>query len=211
MVQLLSFGLHGRVANSLNAVLASRLRRKMPAKFYQITASDEKFVIVCQRAYSICRCESEDPFLPRLMILFICGRFTLDEANAFTIEALDNPVVPKTDEFFSSDVEVSANAFSVPIIPTRLRHIVNTYSTVDFVDKYMFFLMKLETDNFFNALIDAEKRDLCRVRKARRDRRRLGLPAVEGTSDAELQRSRPIVRLHNDPVFETMYGDMTSR
>ena len=68
--------------------------------------------------------------------------------------------------------------------------------------------MKLETDNFFNALIDAEERDLRRVKKARRERRRLGLPAAEGTSDAELQRSRPIVRLHNDPVYETMYGDM---
>ena len=180
----------------------------MPAKFYNITALDEKFAIVCQRAYSICGDKSDEFLLHRRMILFICGRFTLDEANAFTIEALDNPVVPQTDGFCSSDVEVSANAFSMPVVPTRLQHIVNTYSTVDFVDKYTFFLMKLETDNFFNALIDAEDIDLRRIKKERRERRRLGLPVAEGTSNAELARSRPIVRMHNDPVYETMYADV---
>jgi hypothetical protein len=65
--------------------------------------------------------------------------------------------------------------------------------------------MKLETDNFFNALIDAEDRDLRKIKKARRERRRLGLPAAEGTSNADLARTRPIVRLHNDPVFESIY------
>jgi hypothetical protein len=180
----------------------------MPVKFDQITSSDESFVVVCQQAYSLCRSERDDPLLTRFMILFIAGKFTLDEANAFAIEALDNPVIPRSEEFFSNDVDVSAIAFSVPIIPIRLRYLVNTFSTVDFVDKYMFFLMRLEVDNFFKALTEAEEKDLRRVRKARRDRRRLGIPAVAGTSATELQRSRPISRLHNDPVFQAMYGDI---
>ena len=168
----------------------------MPVK-WGAPGSDKDFVIVCQQAYSLCGGEGDDPLVPRFLIMFMSGEFTLDEANAFAIEALDNAVVPKSEDFFENDVEVIATAFSVPTIPMRL--LVNTFSTIDFIDEYTFFLMRLEVEKFFKALTDAEERDLRRAKKARRDRRRLGIPVVAGTSAAELRRSRLI--------FQATYGD----
>ena len=105
-------------------------------------------------------------------------------------------------------MEVSANAFALPMVPTRLMHIVDTYSTVDFVDKYTFFLMKLVTNNFFEALADAESREQRKIRRIRRERKRLGLSPIRGSSEAEMASYRQRVRLINDPFYEALYGDI---
>ena len=180
----------------------------MPASFYTITPLDKKFAIICQRAYSLRVDRNEESSWPRPLILFIVGDFNLEEANAFSLEAFDNPVIPQTTSFFVNDVEVSANAFALPMVPTRLMHIVDTYSTVDFVDKYTFFLMKLVTNNFFEALADAESREQRKIRRIRRERKRLGFSPTRGSSEAEMARSRPRVRLINDPFYEALYGDI---
>jgi predicted O-linked N-acetylglucosamine transferase (SPINDLY family) len=155
----------------------------MPASLYTVTSNDEKFAIVCQKAYSLRRVDENDgtPW-PRLLLLFIIGNFDLDEANAFSLEAFDKPVIPQTTAYFANDVEVSANAFTMPVVPLRLLHIVDTYSTVDFVDKYTFFLMKLVTNHFFESLADAESKARRRNRKTRRERKRLGLLSPAGRS-----------------------------
>ena len=180
----------------------------MPASWYTITSSDKKFAIVCQKAYSLRVDDNEEIPWPRLLLLFIIGDFSLDEANAFSLEAFDNPVIPQTASYFANDVEISANAFALPVVPLRLLHIVDTYTTVDFVDKYTFFLMKLVTNNFFEALANAESGERRRIRKTRRERKRLGFPPTIGSSEAEIASFRPRVRLLNDPFYEALYGDI---
>ena len=151
----------------------------MPAQHYDITGNDKKFAIVCQKAYRLLsHVESEDSF-PRIMVLFICGEFTLEEVNAYALEAFDNAVIPGVDPYFSHWVDIDANAFQMPLIPLRLRYLVDNFSTADFVDRYTFFVMKLQANNFFYDLAEAEEKELRRFSKERYERIRLGLPPRE--------------------------------
>jgi hypothetical protein len=180
----------------------------MPASLHTITSNDEKFAIVCQKAYSLRVDENDETPWPRLLLLFIVGNFDLDEANAFSVDAFDKPVIPQTADYFASDVEISANAFALPVVPLRLLHIVDTYTTVDFVDKYTFFLMKLVTNHFFESLADAESGERRRIRRTRRERKRLGFSPTTGSSEAEIARLMPQIRLLNEPFYEALYGDI---
>ena len=184
----------------------------MPALHYVITGNDEKFAIVCQKAYRLLsNVENEDSF-PRIMVLFICGEFTLEEVNAYALEAFDNPVIPGVDQYFSRWVDIDANAFQMPLIPLRLRYIIDNFSTADFVDKYTFFLMKLQANEFFYDLAEAEEKELKRVSRERYERARLGLSP---------RRSHPWevmppcgadtvnMGLMTNPVFEVMYEGLS--
>ena len=127
----------------------------------------------------------------RYLTIFISGEFSLEEANAFAIEAFDNTVVPKMRDFFENSIEVSSVAFSSTGVPPRLGYLIDNYSTVDFVDEYTFHLMKHIVDSFFQ-VTDEEKKDLRRMKRRRRERQRLGLPfgdelyAVRGVSPIEV-------------------------
>ena len=187
----------------------------MPALHYDITGMDKQFAIICQNAYRLLSWPGKSPKdvpLPRIMVLFICGEFTLEEANAYAVEAFDNPEIPSVDPYFSNHVDVDANAFQMPIIPLRLRHLIDTYSTVDFVDKYTFFLMKLQTDNFFSDLAEAEKKELERMSKERYERIRLELPPREIPADKMMPpcgADTVNMGLMTNPVYEVMYGDLS--
>ena len=79
-------------------------------------------------------------------------------------------------EFFEHSIEVSSLAFSAHGVPPRLSHLVDNYTTVDYVDEYTFHLMKHIVDTFFHQVTDEEEKDLGRMKLRRRERRRLGLP-----------------------------------
>ena len=194
------------------SVVRESRQDNMPALHYVITGNDEKFAIVCQKAYRLLsNVENEDSF-PRIMVLFICGEFTLEEVNAYALEAFDNPVIPGVDQYFSNWVDIDANAFQMPLIPLRLRYIIDNFSTADFVDKYTFFLMKLQANEFFYDLAEAEEKELRRTSKERYERTRLGLPprrSPPGEVMPPCGADTVNMGLMTNPVCEVMYEGLS--
>ena len=90
----------------------------------------------------------------------------MEEANAFAIEAFDHTVIPEMRKFFEHPVDLSSFAFSASSVPLRLSHLVDTYSTVDFVDEYTFHLMQHVVDSYFQPA-DAEEKNLRRMKQTR--------------------------------------------
>ena len=126
----------------------------------------QKFALVCQKAESIGIRSIWELEALRYLTIFISGEFSLEEADAFAMEAFDHTVVPEMSKFFENQVDLSSFAFSVSSVPLRLRHLVDTYSTVDFVDEYTFHLMQHVVDRYFEPG-DAEEKALRRMRKTR--------------------------------------------
>ena len=124
-------------------------------------------------------------------MIFISGDFTLEEANAFTVESFDNAVVPEASEFFETNVHVSTFAFSAPAVPLRLCYIIDTCSTVDYVDEYTFNLLKYIVENHVCPPEEEDRRARRERNAARRARRRRPtgrarlLEALQGFGDRQ--------------------------
>ena len=119
----------------------------------------EKYTIVCQGAQSLDKIMKKDWPRLRYLTIFISGEFTLEEANAFAIEAFDNSAVPSTRDFFGGlTISVASMAFSADSVPLALSHLIDNYSTVDNVDEYTFHLMKHIADTFFRMADEDAKR-----------------------------------------------------
>ena len=156
----------------------------MPIKWDK-PGSKPNFVIICQKAVSIGKSgEIYSHLAPgrwpdsRFLALFIAGEFSLDEANNFVVESLDNDVIPEARDFFSlHEVEIMTVAVSAHNMPPRMANLINNFSCLEFIDEYLFYLVKHEIDHFCASLKAAEDKDIRRMKQRRRDRRRLGLPA----------------------------------
>ena len=154
--------------------------------------SQERFVILCQKADSLVeRCRDKVPHV-RVLVILMSGKFTLQEANDFMVECLDNNPIPDSPEFFDHPVNVYTLGFTGPVVPLRMAHILEAYSVLEPVDEYTFHVVKHEVDFYCNALIRAEGNDIRRAKKNRRDRIRLGFTPLPGSSDAEIKKSRPL-------------------
>ncbi len=98
----------------------------------------------------------------------------MEEANAFAIESFDTDMVPEMSEFFEKNVDVSTMAFSAHFVPARLSHLIDTYSTIDYVDEYTFHLMKHIVNDYFKPS-DEEAQNIMKIeeesRRARQRRR----------------------------------------
>ena len=154
--------------------------------------SQESFVILCHKAASLVgRCRDKVPHV-RILVILMSGKFTLQEANDFMVECLDTNPIPDSPEFFDHPVDVYTLGFTGPVVPLRIAHMLETYSVLEPVDEYTFHVVKHEVEFFGNEMRQAERDDIRRARKTRRDRIRLGLPPLPGSSDAEIEKSRPL-------------------
>ncbi len=96
----------------------------------------------------------------------------MEEVNAFALESFDTDVVPEMSEFFIKDVDVSTFAFSAHFVPARLSHLIDTYSTIDYVDEYTFHLMKHTVNDYFRPS-DEEAQNIMKTEaESRRARQR---------------------------------------
>ena len=96
----------------------------------------------------------------------------MEEANAFALESFDNSEVPEMNEFFEKNVDVSTMAFSAHFVPARLSHLIDTYSTIDYVDEYTFHLMKHIVNNYFKVTDEEAQHIMKEEEESRRARRR---------------------------------------
>ena len=157
--------------------------------------SQERFVILCQKADSLVgRCQEKVPDV-RVLVSLMSGKFTLQEANDFMVECLDSNPIPDSHQFFDEPVNVYTLGFTGPTVPLRMAHILETYSVLEPVDEYTFHLVKHEVDFYCNELRRAEGNDIRRLKKNRRDRIRLGFPPLPGSSSDEIRESRPVRHL----------------
>ena len=141
----------------------------------------QKYSLVCQGAESLDSIMKKDFPRLRYLTIFISGEFTLEEANAFAIESFDNSVVPRTSEFFEGlNVDVSTMAFSAHFVPLTLSHLIDNYSTVDYVDEYTFHLMKHVVDSFFKIADEDAQRMMAEEEESKRTRRRRRARQNEG-------------------------------
>ena len=120
------------------------------------------------------------------------GKFSLEEANSFAIEALDNTAVPNSAEYFEHKVDIFTMAIAGNKMPPKMAYVVNNFSVLEPVDEYLFHVVKHDIVYFCNSLQKAEANDIRRMRSKRRDRIRLGFAPLPGTSDAEIEESRPV-------------------
>ena len=121
----------------------------------------QNYAIVCQSATSLKEKPDEKWPDKRYLAIFISGDFTLEEANSFSVEALDVKAVPNQDNHFASGrgkVKVATLALTASVLPQDFQYIVDTFSTPDFIDEYTFFLTKHHSDTFLR--LAKEKADL---------------------------------------------------
>ena len=102
----------------------------------------------------------------------------MEEANAFALESFDTEVVPEMDGFFENEVDIATFAFSAHFVPARLSHLIDTYSTLDYVDEYTFYLMKHVVNDYFRPSYDEAQNIMETEKKSRRARMRR--PAENG-------------------------------
>ena len=120
----------------------------MPVR-WETSGEPSKYAIVCQGAQSLDKIMKKEWPRLRYLTIFISGEFTLEEANDFAVEAFDNSVVPSVHDFFGGlTVNVTSMALSAESVPQAMFHLINNYSTVDYVDEYTFHLMKHVADTF---------------------------------------------------------------
>ena len=107
-----------------------------------------RHVVVCQTGQ---RLDDVAPMFvgkTRYMVIFIAGNFTLEEANAFAIDTFDQADVADRDLYFQNSPWIHTVAFSCETVPVELEHVINNFSTVDFVDSYTFHLLRHLTDRW---------------------------------------------------------------
>jgi hypothetical protein len=185
----------------------------MPVK-WDNPGSQSNFVIICQAAASLGTQRGGKEPGSRIMAIFMSGTFSLDEANAFAIEALDNTAVPEASEYFEHKVDIFTAAISAATMPPKMSYIFSNFSVIEPIDEYVFYLVKHDIEYFCEMLREAEARDIRRIRWRRRHRCRLGFAAEPGTSNAEIKESRPVrgfdsvtYALDSDPLpFEFLPG-----
>ena len=96
----------------------------------------------------------------------------MEEANAFALESFDTEVVPEMHGFFENEVDIATFAFSTHFVPARLSHLIDTYSTLDYVDEYTFYLMKHVVDDYFRPAHEEALNTMETKKKSRRARMR---------------------------------------
>ena len=115
----------------------------------------------------------------------------MQEANEFMIECFDQEPIPDADEFFNQPVSTYVMGFTGPFLPPRMAHVMESYSVLEPVDEYTFHVVRHELEFFACEMRRAEKRDIQRTRRTRRERLRLGFTPFPGSSNAEIRESRP--------------------
>ena len=74
------------------------------------------------------------------------GEFSLEEANAFAIEAFDHNPAPSAADFFQGGVDIMTFALSADKIPLDMAYIFDTFSFIEYIDEYVFYVTKHETE-----------------------------------------------------------------
>ena len=178
----------------------------MPVK-WDNPGSQENFVVICQQAACLGSRGGSDVPGFRALVIFMSGKFSLEEANSFAIEALDNTAIPNATEYFEHKVNIFTMAIAGARMPPRMAYVVNNFSVLEPVDEYLFHLVKHEVVYFCDTLEKAEAKDIRRMKKKRRDRIRLGFAPPPGTSNAEIEESRP-VRGFNSATYALDYDPL---
>ena len=154
--------------------------------------TQERFVILCQQAASLVgKCQDKMPDV-RVLVSLMSGKFTLQEANTFMVECLDTNPIPDSRHFFVEPVDVYTLGFTGPTVPLRMTYLLETYSVLEPVDEYTFHVVMHEVKTYCDDLRRAERNDIRRLKRNRRDRIRLGLPTLPGSSNDEIRKSRPL-------------------
>ena len=109
-----------------------------------------RHTVVCQIGQSLKHIDPRLEGKTRYMMIFIVGNFTLEEANAFALDTFDSVTVPIRDLYFEHPLKIHTMSFSSEIVPADVEHVVNTFSTVDFVDAYTFYLTRHMTEYYFH-------------------------------------------------------------
>ena len=84
-------------------------------------------------------------------MIFMKGDFSLEEANNYALEAFDTESMPDQDHHFSrgrGEVGIASLALSANEIPQDLLYIIDTFSSLDFIDEYTYSVAKYITDTF---------------------------------------------------------------
>ncbi len=102
----------------------------------------------------------------------------MEEANAFALESFDTDMVPEMRGFFEKQVDIATFAFSAHFVPARLSHLIDTYSTLDYVDEYTFHLMKHIVNDYFSPSYEEAQNIMKTEKESRRARERR--PAEHG-------------------------------
>ena len=164
----------------------------MPVKWTRHWTKTD-FVIICQSAASLGGSWEESRRDSRYLALFISGRFSLEEANAFAIEAFDHDPAPAAAAFFQGGVDVMTFALSAKEMPLGMAYIFDNFSFIEYIDEYVFYVTKHEIEHYCESLKEAEAEDLRRLRSKRRLQRRLGLPLDPGDPCDMIKTPRPFV------------------
>ena len=129
-----------------------------------------RFCVFCQEAKKFEYPPGTDERWKRVIFLSIRGFFTLEEAEDYAVKSLDSPVaLPVTVSFGYESVIVLYECMWLDHRPIEIEHLMDHYSTIDYCDKYTFFLM-LHHLEMFRIFLETEREELKEI--IRRDKKK---------------------------------------
>ena len=113
-------------------------------------AADEfrRYVVFCGRMEHQLSLPMYPGAAHRLQVIFLAGKFELEEANAFIIQMLDEMrVVPPDKNDYFQDAGVDCLTMAVSLLPGAvlgpvLQNVADQFGVLEFTDSYTFYLTK---------------------------------------------------------------------
>ena len=95
----------------------------MPVQFTPLPPSTQ-CAIICQTAAERLRMGKA----PRYIVLFLVGRFSLEEANSFAVDLFDGGEVPDGYHYFNETPDIRTVGFTAVTPPDELQYLINHFS-----------------------------------------------------------------------------------
>ena len=89
----------------------------------------------------------------RYIVLFLIGRFTLEEANRFAVDLFDEGEVPNGYHYFNVMPGIRTVGITAKTPPDELQYLFNHFPVMEHLDEYTFFLTCHIAETFFRVNI----------------------------------------------------------